>query len=315
VPSTSVIEIQANASEPAQTARTANAVAAAYKEHRFQQRRQSVSASLDALEARFADQSQKISHAQQLVDKLRVQLKIPDAVVSENMPTVLLSAETLRHIEALRIEAQAEHVKEKTLLENLRQLDPNDLPATILTVGIQDNQLASLSESLALVEQKLVSLQKELGPENTEYLKAAAQQEDLRRKIRTRTRGILMGLQAKVESTGEGLTALNDAVAHAQASDLEQANRSRPYFEAKRDLEELIRFRQILQTKIAMERTDIQLPEDRVEIVEEAVPPIQAIVPNRPRAFALLSMGLLLALTGWFLTRAGRPGIVVAKVS
>jgi uncharacterized protein involved in exopolysaccharide biosynthesis len=189
------------------------------------------------------------------------------------------------------------------------------LPATILTVGIQDNQLASLSESLALVEQKLVSLQKELGPENTEYLKAAAQQEDLRRKIRTRTRGILMGLQAKVESTGEGLTALNDAVAHAQASDLEQANRSRPYFEAKRDLEELIRFRQILQTKIAMERTDIQLPEDRVEIVEEAVPPIQAIVPNRPRAFALLSMGLLLALTGWFLTRAGRPGIVVAKVS
>src|SRR5262249_38934843 len=96
VPTTSVIEIQATDSQPAQAATLANAVAAAYKEYRLQQRRNSVHASLDALEARFSDQLEQIRKSEQLVDRLRSELRLPDAVVSENMPTVLLSADTLR---------------------------------------------------------------------------------------------------------------------------------------------------------------------------------------------------------------------------
>ncbi len=257
------------------------------------------------------------------MDRLQVKLNVPETVLSENapnlsenMPGVPISAETLRHIEVLRIESQAEYAKQKALLNRLTGVDPNDLPATILAVGVQDNQLTSLSESLSSVDQKLVSLQRELGPENTEVIKAAAQQEALRQKINARTRGILMGLQAKVESTAEGICALSNAVTQAQAtaaqvqvSQDKKVRNSQAYLEAKRDLEELIRFRGILWSKIAMEQADLQLSRGSVEILEEAIAPTQAMTPSRPRAFAFLSTGFILALFGWLLARTGRPGM------
>ena len=124
-----------------------------------------------------------------------------------------------------------------------------------------------------------------------------------------------MGLQAKVESMGEGLASLSNEVARAQESDIEQANKSRPYFDAKRDLEELIRFRQALQTRIAIERTDLLLPWTGVEILEEAIPAGSAIAPNRSRALGLFAAGLVLALSGLFLARLGRPGLAVAHAT
>jgi uncharacterized protein involved in exopolysaccharide biosynthesis len=315
IPSTSVIEIKVSDPGAAEAARIANAVAVAYKEHCQEQRREALSTSVDTLQVHFDEQDQKIRKSQQEVDRLRAKLNGPDglfsenAPLSENNPVVPLTAETLRRIENLRIESQADYLKQKALLSRLTALDPSDLPATLQGVGVQDNQLTSLSESLSSVDQKLVSLQKELGPGNTEVIKATAQQKDLRQKIDARTRGILMGLEAKVESTAEGIFALSNEVTKAQAAADKKVRDSQAYLEAKRDLEELIRFRQILGSKIAMERADLQFSQGGVEILEEAIAPTQAMSPNRPRAFAFLSTGCTLALFGWLLARTGRPGM------
>lgn len=323
VPSTSVIEIQASDSDPAGAARIANAVAASYKEYRLDQRRKSFRDALDMLEGRFSEQEQEVRKAQAAVDHLRVELRVPDAVVSENMPilvsentpTVILSAETIRHIEGLRIESQAEYIKQKTLVDRLEKLDPKDLAATMPTIGVQDNQLAQYLESLALADQKLIALEKELGPQHTEVVKAKAQQEDLREKVAAQTSGILRGLQAKAAATGEGLASLSNAVVNAQDAGVEASSKSRPYFAAKRDLEELVRFRQILLEQIAMEKTDSQLPVDSVAVVEDAVAPLQAVAPNRPRAIALLGAGVLLTLMGWLLTRADHADVGATLVA
>ena len=53
----------------------------------------------------------------------------------------------------------------------------------------------------------------------------------------------------------------------------EDAAKTRPYVEAKRQLEELQRFRQILDAKIAAEKIDVDLPKTMmVEVVDKAVP-------------------------------------------
>jgi secreted protein with Ig-like and vWFA domain len=53
----------------------------------------------------------------------------------------------------------------------------------------------------------------------------------------------------------------------------EDAAKTQPYFEAKRSLEELQRFRQILDAKIASEKIDVDLPKTMmVEIADKAVP-------------------------------------------
>jgi capsular exopolysaccharide synthesis family protein len=288
VRNTSLIEIRVFSENPQEAADLANEIAKAYAEYRLNQRREFGSQGIKSLEERNNEYETKVRDQQNKVDDLRVQLRVPDAVVSDNMPTVLLSAESLRHIEALRIESQAEYVKQKTLLDRLEKLDPKDLTQTIPTIGVADKQLDAYLESLALIEQKLISMRKELGPEHTEVLKAVALEADLKEKISARTSGILKGLQAKVESTGEGLTALSNAVARAQDSDVEKANLFRPYFAAKRDLEVLTRFREILQTKIAMEKTDLLLPKNSVvEVVDTATPGLRPVRPNKPLNIAL----------------------------
>ncbi len=315
VPSSSVIEIQASDADPGEAARIANAVAVSYKEYRRDQYRKSIRDGLDGLEERFLEYEKKVRQAQEKVDRLRVEFKVPDAVASGNEPPALLTAETLRHMEGLRIEGQAEYIKQKTLLERLEELEPKDLAATIPAVGVQDNQLTGYLQAQAAVEQKLISLKTEFGPQHPEVLKAEVQQVDLREKIAARTIGILKGLQAKVDSTGQSLAALSKEMEQAQISDIEAAKRTQPYYEAKRDLEELVRFRQILNMKIAMEKTDLQLPGEPVEVVEEAVAPLQAVAPNRPRATALLAAGLALALIGWLMAKADRSGVRIATAT
>lgn len=288
VRNTSLIEIRVYSEKPEEASALANEIAKTYQAYRLDQRRKFGQEGIKSLEDRYKEYEDKVREQQNKVDQLRVDLKVPDAVVSENAPTILLSAETLRHIEGLRIESQADYVKQRSLLDRLEKLDPKELTQTIPTIGVQDNQLNEYLQALALVQQHLVSLQKELGPEHTEVLKAAAQEEDLKEKITARTTGILKGLQAKVESTFDGLTALSNEVAKAQDSDVAKANQSRPYFEAKRDLEELVRFRQILTTKIAMEKTDLQLPKNSmVEIIDTAKPGARPVRPNKPLNIAL----------------------------
>jgi len=298
VRNTSLIEIRVFSENAEEASSLANNISTAYQEYRLDQRRKFGQEGINSLVDRFKEYEDKVRGQQHKVDDLRVTLKVPDAVVSESVPTMMLSAESLRHIEGLRIESQAEYVKQRTLLDRLEQLDPKELTQTIPTIGVADKQLDAYLESIALVEQKLVSLRKELGPEHTEVLKTMAQEADLREKITARTTGILKGLQAKVESTAAGLAALSNEVARAQDSDVEKANQSRPYFEAKRDLEELVRFRQILTTKIAMEKTDLQLPKNSmVEIVDRATPGVRPVRPNKPLNIALgIVIGLVVGV-------------------
>jgi capsular exopolysaccharide synthesis family protein len=294
VRNTSLIEIRVFSENAEEAAKIANEISKTYRTYRLDQRKKFGQEGIKSLEERFHEWESKVREAQKKVDDLRVTLRVPDAVVSENMPTMLLSQETLRHIEGLRIESQADYVKQRTLLDRLESLDPKDLTGTIPTIGVQDSQLSQYLKALAGIDQKLIALQNELGPEHTEVIKTKALQEDLREKITARTSGILKGLQAKVESTGVGLLALSNAVASAQDLDVAQANKTRPYFEAKRDWEELVRFRQILATKIAMEKTDLQLPKNSmVEIVDTAKPGLRPVRPNKPLNIAL---GIIIGL-------------------
>jgi hypothetical protein len=101
---------------------------------------------------------------------------------------------------------------------------------------------------------------------------------------------------------------LNQEVAQAVTNDVAQASRTRPYFEDKRNLEELQRFRQILETKIANEKIDVTLPKNAmVEIVDRAVPAQRPIFPNLPRALAIIALGVLLDIAGLLMLK-GRLG-------
>lgn len=293
VRNTTLIEIRIFSESPDEAARIANTIAVTYQQHRRDQRRQLTLGGIDALEKRVEVQEKKVRTAQDQVEKLRRDLGISDTMASADMPTMLISAETLRKLETLRIESQAEYVRQKTLLDRLKQLDPADL-AQVIPTAAQDPLLGSFLEQLNLAQQKLVSLNNEFGEEHSEVKKVAAQVKDLREKIDSRVKGVLGGLDARVESLHEGLVNMSNEVARATQQDIEMANKSQPYFEAKRNLEELLRFRQLLFVKVASEQVESDLPKfAMVQIVDRATPGIRPVRPNKPLNIAL---GIIIGL-------------------
>jgi capsular exopolysaccharide synthesis family protein len=284
VRNTSLIDINVYAGSPGVAATIANSVARTYRQYRLDQRKLLTTEGINALQDRLKEQEEKIHEAQTNVDYQRAKCKVSDYMAGGNQPTVLITAETLRRIEQLRIESQAELVRQQTLLEKLNAMkdDPDRLAEVIPTSGIQDQLLSSLLEQRTVAEQRLVSLAKEYGPENTEYKKASSMVADLKDKIKERVAGVLSGLETHVASLGQSVTNLLTEVDKAMKTDLEKASESQPYWEAKQHLEELQHFSQILYMKIAGEKTDLQLPKNSmVEVIDTAKPVLKPVKPNK----------------------------------
>lgn len=309
---TMLIDINVRDEDPAEAARLANAIARAYQQYRLENQRLHAEQGLHALQQRLYDTDRKIEDARKKVEELSNKLGI-----AAGPQPVLITAETLRRVEQLRVESQAELVRQQTLLEklNLLKADPDTLAQTIPTSGIQDALLGSLLEQRTMTEQHLVSLQHEFGPQNLEVIKVTSQLADLKERLRQRVAGILLGLEAHVASLGQSLDALQKEVQHAQQADLEAAAREQPYFVAKQELEGLQRFREVLYMKLASDETDLQLPKgSRVEIIDQAAVPPVPVSPNRARAGALLGSGLLLMLLGLLLLKSGPRNIAIAAI-
>jgi len=297
VRNTSLIEITVLSEKAEEAAKIANAVADAYKTHRREQRKQLSEGGIISLEKRFTDQEEKVKKAQDAVDALRVKLNISDAMASGEGPSPLMTGDTLRKLESLRIESKAEYDRQATLLDGLKAVGKDRGPeglAQAIPSATSDTLLSSLLEQLTVAEQRLVVLEKELGPENVEVIKCKAMADDLHTKIKSRVEGIIVGLDTRVQSLKISLDNFESQVAQAKTNDVAEANRTRPYFEAKRALEELQHFRQILDMKIASEKIDVELPKSMmVEIVDRAVPSVRPSTPNKPLNIAL---GIIIGL-------------------
>ncbi len=288
VRNTSLIEIRVYSGDAKEACEIANLVAQTYRKHRLEHRLELSQAGIEALKKQLDEQEKDVKQAQTNVDYLRTTLQVPEMLAAGDSPTMLLSAEALRRVDALRIESQAELVRQQTLLEKLKDLDPDKLAQAIPTTGIQDALLNSLLEQKTIAEQRLVVMSKDYGPQHSEVLKAKDAIADLRTKILDRVNGFLLGLDAKVASLQQSLTNLVKEVEAAKQQDLDTSTRSQPYFQAKRELEEKQRYRTLLYTKMAMENTEKDLPKtSMVEIVDKAQVVLKPVKPNKPLNIAL----------------------------
>jgi len=293
VRNTSFLEIRVFRENPEEAKTLANAIAQAYKDYRLEQRKELSMGGILALEARVKEHQVRIRDAQTNVDYLRQDLNISDVAASEVGPSMLMSAEAYRKLEALRIETEATFMREQTLVDRLTNLPPDQLVQALPTAA-PDTLLNSLLEQLNFADQKLILVQKEYGPEHPEVIKAVSLRDELRTKVTARVQGIVIGLTERMAAIQVGLEKLKTEVESAKQVDIKNAAKSRPYFEANRKLEELQRFGQILEMKIASERIEISLPKTTmVEIMDSAVAGTRPVRPNKPLNIAL---GIIIGL-------------------
>jgi capsular exopolysaccharide synthesis family protein len=299
VRNTSLIDIRVYSEKAEEAAAIANAIATNYQAHRIQERIDKTLKGVEVLQSRVEDQETKIRAAQTNVDNLREVLNISDIMSVADAPTALLTAEAVRRIKAEAIDKRSELVQQETMLQGLKGLlSGSNNVAQAIQAATMDLMLSELLNQQTLAEQTLVVKQKDYGDVHPDVIKVKAQLVDLEKKIWSRIEGLMRGLETRVTALSQGVNELQVEVDKAQKLDLESARKSRPYFEAKRKLEELQRFGQILNIKIAAENIDVSLPKTAmVEIVEYAKPSLRPVRPNKPLNIALgIIVGLVVGI-------------------
>jgi polysaccharide biosynthesis transport protein len=277
------IDIGVYSDDKNEAAQIANAIAAVYADYRLQKSMRLVNGGIEALEARFKEQENKVKEKQKEVDRLREELKIPDSMAANSDATApLITGDTLRQIESLRIQGMAEYQKEKSMLEALQQLDPSRLAETIPNVGVSDTLLSALQEELNQAEQNKIKLSADLGPMHSEVVKVTELINDLTNKISKRVEGYMNSLDNRVKSLGAHMTTLSNEVTKAMQNDIDKTISSRPYWVAKHELEEQLRWATMLNAKIFAEQTDLKLPKTgMVSLIDTAKPGMRPVRPNK----------------------------------
>jgi uncharacterized protein involved in exopolysaccharide biosynthesis/beta-lactamase regulating signal transducer with metallopeptidase domain len=312
---TTLVEIRVASELPVEAAKIANAIAEGYREFRERQRMELSKANIHGLEDRYAEQARKIQTTFAEWDDLRKELDISNPYSLEDRQMKM--PETVRKLKSLRIEKESAYRTMQSLVDGLAQLSREKLIQVLPTAAGPDQALTLLIEKLTVAQQRLIEVRKDFGPNHPDTIKAGAVVEDLNNKVNDRAEGILLGLRSRTASLQEGLAALNKEVDQAEEKEVEmarqnqeQAGRLRPYFEAKRKLEEQERFGQVLSMKIASEKIEQALPKNTlVQIVDSAALPFRPSAERPRRGLALVVFGLILEGVGVAMLRSGRDPV------
>jgi capsular exopolysaccharide synthesis family protein len=295
---TSIIEIHYYSGDTNEAARIANEIATVYKKYRTDQRSELAMTGINALKKEYDTQMDKVRAARTEVDNLRDKLEISEYDAQSDSPSPDISADNLRRIEANRIEAESQYVKEEKLLSELKSM-PREQLKNVIPTAAPDPLLHSRLLDLDIAESKLTGLKKDYGPENPEVQRAVAQVADCTQRVNDRIDGTLIGLTARVDSDKAALDKMKADVETASKTDREKATRSRPYYDAKRKLEELQSIARTLNVKISAEQFNSGIPgTTMVEIIGRAdATTLKPVRPNKPLNIALgVIVGLIVGV-------------------
>ena len=285
---TSLIEIRVYSNskdKPAQEAADiANEIADVYKKTRLELKKDMSLKGIKALKDELADHDTKVKEAEVKVDELRKQYSISDVSPEGSYGFLTLEPQTVRSLEEARIRVEAEFSGLTGLLNGLLKLREEkgdaELRRSVLTV-INDEPLSKLLVDRSATEATLAMLRETLGPENPDFKSKAAMQADLDEQINQRISGILAGLKLKVEAFNAHLQSLANSVDAARKKDADMTEKYRPYFEAKRKLDDLQKLRGAVHLRILQETVDAALPKSSiVEITDQAEPGPKPVSPN-----------------------------------
>ena len=292
---TSIIELRAYDRKPKWAQTIAQSLAKEYQNHRKNLQEERVKKGILVLNGRLKKINEEISVMQTNVDELRTQEGISDAAGDESYS--IIEPEIVRRYESGLIDARGIHTTQSTLLEGLRAQSDEELRASILTAH-PDAQLDVLIRELHTGQQTLANLGVDLGDEHPRIKGLKVVVATLEGQIDDRIRGILAGLELRVNSTKAQVEQLQRDVADAKKRESDMREKGREYFDSKRELSNTTRIRDTILLRVMQEEVDLALPkESTVEITDDADLPIKAVRPNIPLNIALgVVVGLVLGV-------------------
>ena len=292
---TSIIEITAYSESRDEAADIANAIAEQYQEVRVENQSLMSQKGIKALEEQFEEQNNKVKSVQKEVDDLREEYGIADLYSAEGSGlAATIEPQTVLKLENERTTSQASFVRYKTLFDSLSKLPRDELRKAALTAVPNDMQLSRLFAEYDLTSQKIAMNQSVYGPEHTEMQQLLDLKKTLNEQIEAKLDGILIGLQTQLQAAEGQVERLGAEVDAAKTQDSASTREYRPYYLAKRKLENLQKIRDMILVRMLQETVDASLPKSSiVEIYDPAEPSRK---PVRPNIGLNVALGILVGL-------------------
>ena len=292
---TSIIELRAYDRKPTKAQEIAQALASEYQNHRSNLQKDRVKKGIESLKTRMEEINTEITSMQSDVDRFRTELGISDAAGEESYS--IIEPEIVRRYEVELITAKGVLTTQSSLLDGLKGQSPEELRASILTAH-PDAQLDALTREFHTGQITLANQSIDLGDEHPRIKGLKKVVATLEGQINDRIKGILAGLELRVQSSKAQVEQLQRDVEDAKKRESDMREQGREYFNAKRELANTTRIRDSILLRVMQEEVDLELPkESTVEIIDDADLPIRAVRRNIPLTISLgVVVGLILGV-------------------
>jgi len=282
VRNTTLIDIQVFSENAQEAAELANQIAETYRQWRLDKGNELVAGGLKSLREQAREQDEKIARTTKELSDLRARLQISDYDAWFTAPQPLMEQEEYKRYLAARFEREVNYKGHAEQFAELSKLSKKEL-RDVLPGMETDLTLTELINELNAADQKFQALGNDISPKHPDYIKITGQQKLLNEKIDARVSGIMKRLETQVATLKSELDSLVQSVEDARKLDQEKLTKSRPYYDLKRQLDDMIDFRRLLTRKINLEEIDLNLPKSaQVEIIEHAVASAKPVRPNKP---------------------------------
>ena len=297
VRNTKLISITVYSDDAKEAATLANTIADAYRNYRLDTRRQTTEKGLEVLEDQYLDESNQIEDAQQQIEDTRSRLGITVDQADAPGYTGSLTTEQLQTLHSQMIEDEQTYKEKAVELDQLKSYDKNRLRDVLPNV-VNDAALADLLGKLHEAEQKIATLEIDYNTNDFTVTRVQTLIDTLNRQIDDRVTGILSTLESEVTSKKAALDALTQSVEEAKAQDISESAKFQPYYDAKRNLEQLRDQHRLLYAKIESEKLDAEIPKNSmVQVTDRAEPGKEPVKPNKTVNIVLgLVFGLIMGI-------------------
>ncbi|HTB83951.1 MAG TPA: polysaccharide biosynthesis tyrosine autokinase [Candidatus Sulfotelmatobacter sp.] len=301
VRNTKMIAITVFSEDKNEAADLANQIAKAYQSYREQNTKQIQADGLRVLEQQLSAESNQIQSVTTNIYYLRTSLHIMDDGGPESLtPTPTIEKKRLDDINGKITDDEQAYSREFVVysaLDGLYQTN-RELLKDVLPQMDPDTELSSAVDELKEAIQAKNKYLVDYNPTNLIVARVESLVDTLNQQISNRVDGIMAGLKTQLDATQMDLLNLSNEVEQAKEQDFTNTVTYEPYYEQKRQLEDLRTMYNLLESKVKMASIDYQLPTyTMVQITDPAEPGKVPVKPNKPLNIAMgLVFGFIMGI-------------------
>ena len=226
------------------------------------------------------------------MDKLRLELKVPEEIADSGQVQGLSSQELARMTGVIQ-DYQTRITRNNRLLEQLGQLKGDRL-LNALVVANPTTELNTLISARNYALRQASGLSPDFGPDHPEVIKWSLQIAKLDEQLDATVQGILSGMRSTLEAEKAAMENQKSFLQETIEKNSKDTQRFRPYIVARNEFESARRIRDGIKIRVAQEDIDRDLSKTpSVETINEALPGTN---PVRPKKAVNITIGVVFGL-------------------